>query len=86
MFLARREFGKVARVFEIVGDPSTLPGFGLFIPRLGMEAGMRLSSKLCGPGVWATGRSYREALNTLHMHEEAAHEEMFHSTHFRSIR
>lgn len=86
MFLARREFGKVARVYEVMGDPFASPVFGMFIPRLGDEAGRRLSSKLCGPGCWATGRTHREALNTLHMHEEAAHEELFYTTRFRGIR
>lgn len=77
MYFARREFGKVARVYEVAGDfPLFRPVFGTFLPKLGLEK-LLARSTLCGPGCWAKGRTHREALNTLYMHETAAHEELF---------
>ena len=76
MYFARREFGKVARVYELLED-RTAPDFGIFIPKLGAEAAGKASG-LCGTGCWATGLTSRQALSTLHLNEDAAMDEVFH--------
>jgi hypothetical protein len=73
MYLARKEFGKVARVFSLdewTGKPETV---WTFLPRLGDE-GKRKLSRLCGPGICSTARTPQRALAIIHANEDAAAE------------
>lgn len=71
MFLARREFGKVARVYEIRGDwvygwPTEWAFSGL------RSDGSKVN--ICDPGHCAVGPTYADALRRLHENDERAHE------------
>lgn len=70
MFLARREFGKVLRVYEIRGGVSPLqPREWIFSGGRAIE-GVRLA--ICGPGHCVLRNTRDAARHDLRAHDEAA--------------
>lgn len=72
MYLARAEFGCVARVVEVEGAEHK-PRVWAFLPRHGVEGEGRIST-LCRPGIAAVGHSPQAALSALRANEQLAAE------------
>lgn len=71
MFLARREFGKIARVYQVVAP--------FLHPRAWTFPGAAVTSPLfytCGAGHCAIGRSRAEALGLLQGNDDIAADEV----------
>lgn len=74
MFLARREFGKLARVYEI-----RVTTHSYFWPSAWMFRGGKPrddGSVACGPGHCAIGATFGEALQRLHANDEQYEREL----------
>lgn len=68
MFLARKEFGKAIRIFQVDDCELITAPCWAFVPK---NAAGELS-KLCGPGICALGRTPEQARDLIREHEKAA--------------